>query len=88
MADHNELIALIDSKINAPETGMAESLMGAVSATTPQQSFCTLWPASKPILQLISGILQWIYPAAIPILNGLIAVGDQLYAEGCTIKTP
>lgn len=83
MADHNELIALIDSHINPPDN--QEMLMGAVSAL-PQQNFCTIWPQAKPVLQLIGGLLQWVYPVGVPILNGLIAVGDQLYAAGCQTK--
>jgi hypothetical protein len=50
--------------------------------------FCTLWPKAKPILQVLVGIIA-ILP--IPgggvvgggILNGLIALGDQIFKDKC-----
>jgi hypothetical protein len=50
--------------------------------------FCALWPKAKPILQVLVGIIALL---PIPgggtvgagILNGLIALGDQIFKEKC-----
>ncbi len=48
--------------------------------------FCGIWPKAKPLLELASTVLGFIPgPGTVagPVLNGLIKIGDQIYAETC-----
>ncbi len=48
--------------------------------------FCGLWPKAKPLLELAATVLILIPGAgtiAGPVLNGLIKIGDQIFAETC-----
>ncbi|WP_296581316.1 hypothetical protein [Xanthobacter sp.] len=48
--------------------------------------FCTIWPKAKPLLEVAATVLVFIPGAgtiAGPVLNGLIKIGDQIFAETC-----
>jgi hypothetical protein len=72
------------SELNA---SVAVAQAGPVKAAAAPD-FCDLWPKAKPILQLLVGIITLL---PIPgggvvgagILNGLIALGDQIFKDKC-----
>ncbi|MFG1215079.1 hypothetical protein V5F72_22565 [Xanthobacter flavus] len=48
--------------------------------------FCNIWPKAKPLLEVAATVLVFIPGAgtiAGPVLNGLIKIGDQIFAETC-----
>jgi hypothetical protein len=48
----------------------------------PEADFVSLWPTAKPILQAAAGVVSFIPgvgAGAGPVLNALVAVGDQVY---------
>lgn len=53
--------------------------------------FCQDYQQGKALLQMIAPLLAW-WPAggaiASIVLNALLAVGDQLYAQGCETQPP
>ena len=67
---------------------LSASAAAPAPAALAAPDFCTLWPKAKPILQVVVGII-----AILPIpgggvigggvLNGLIALGDQIFKDKC-----
>jgi hypothetical protein len=53
--------------------------------------FCTVWPAAKPVLQVVAGVIGFIPgvgSGAGAALTALIAAGDGIYTRTCTTPTP
>ncbi len=67
---------------NEPQAATA----GAGAVVGVGSDFCGLWPKAKPLLELAATVLVLIPGAgtiAGPVLNGLIKIGDQIFAETC-----
>jgi hypothetical protein len=73
----DELKAIIDANMIPPLPGNAQAA---------PQSFCTVWPVAKPILQLIAGIAPLIPGVGVgagAALTALIAAGQAVHDQTC-----
>ena len=61
--------------------------VGFLSAPQIQAEFCKDYPAAKNMLNMLAPMLAWWPvegPTASLILKGLLALGDELYKDGCS----
>lgn len=68
------------------EAATQEQAAATTAGAGAGNDFCGIWPKAKPLLEVASTVLVFIPgagPIAGPVLNGLIKIGDQIYAETC-----
>ncbi|MFG1221081.1 hypothetical protein [Xanthobacter wiegelii] len=76
---------IITEQVAAAASAEQASLQKGVGAGVGND-FCTIWPKAKPLLEVAATVLVFIPGAgtiAGPVLNGLIKIGDQIFAETC-----
>jgi hypothetical protein len=77
-----DYIRIIDQELNKNQ-----KLGGAPVGGAMQDTFCTGWPHAEPLLQNAAALVAW-YPhyggLASVILKGLLAIGDDIYKQGCS----
>jgi hypothetical protein len=76
-AAHNDAVS------TTPPAGAAAPHLAEVQALGTE--FCTIWPKARPALDSVVAVIGFIpgVASAIPVLRGLMAVGDALQKEEC-----
>lgn len=80
------LSAQAGAKIITDAVAAANEPQAATAGAGVGNDFCGLWPKAKPLLEVAATVLVFIPGAgtiAGPVLNGLIKIGDQIFAETC-----
>jgi len=81
-----ELRQHMDAAMAQPMPAPAGAEKFAAAAAGGGADFCSIWPNVKPVLQAVVGIIVFIPglgTAAATALNGLLAVGDQIFKATC-----